>query len=165
MKVLKIYKDAKLPTRKNPTDAGLDLYVYYEGTEYIIFPEEVIIVGTGIAVEIPKGYFGWITNKSSKDYLIGGGIVDEGYRGELLVKIINVSGEKVYIQHGDAIAQLLVIPCSKPILEDISNDPDLVDEFYQDKAGRGDDGGIMRQLTKEEEIDKKWYENDYGNNT
>ena len=142
MKVAKLYPNAILPSRKNPTDAGLDLYAYCEGEyEYPIFENDVVLVKTGIAIEIPKGYFGWITNKSSKDYLIGGGIIDEGYRGELIVKIINTSQETIYLSHGDAIAQLLIVPCYKPVLEEVT-----YDELKSIKTDRGEDGGIMRQL-------------------
>jgi len=143
MKISKIYKDATIPTRKNPSDAGLDIYAYIPETgKWSLYPKDIVIFRTGIAIQLPKGYFGWITNKSSKDYIIGGGIVDEGYRGELLVKICNTTSDTIIIKHNEAIAQLLIIPCIKPELETVS-----LEELS--KADRGEDGGILRQLSEE----------------
>lgn len=147
IRVAKLNKDAILPTRKNKTDAGLDLYACL-GDEHksktskrIIIPyNENRIIPTKIMIELPKGYFGWITNKSSKDYLIGGGIVDEGFQGELLVKVINVTKNHISIYHGDAVAQLLILPHTRPNV--ILVEPVEILEVVTD---RGKDGGINKQ--------------------
>ena len=109
MKFALLTETAKLPTRKNDFDAGIDLYLDNPDSFYrILYPNETLILHTGVTVEIPRGHFGWIANKSSKDYLIGGGIVDETYQGELLVKVINPTNKYFELKHGDAIAQLLI---------------------------------------------------------
>ena len=145
MKIAKLYKDAVIPTRKHKGDAGLDLYCYLVDEEgpaynYVVEPNAIVIFKTGITVEIPLNYFGWIANKSKKDYLIGGGIIDETYQGELLVKVINTSGEILYFSHGDAIAQLLIIPCIHPEIELV----DMVN-IHKTRTSRSNDGGIVRQ--------------------
>lgn len=140
MKVSKLDPNATIPFRKNFNDAGADLYAL---GDYIIHDGMNKIIHTGITCEIPEGCIGWITNKSSKDYLIGGGIVDEGYQGELLVKIINVTDSTLVIRDGDAIAQLLILPVK---ILDIVETP--FSEIHQNKSDRGSDGGIVRQ-TKE----------------
>jgi len=136
-----LYEDTVPLKRKNPTDAGIDLYAYLADMDgYNVSPGDVVIFRTGVTVEIPEGCCGWITNKSSKDYLIGGGIVDEGYQGELLVKVINVTDKILRFVHGDALAQLLILPIKIPKLElaDLS-------EIHKVKTNRGEDGGIARQ--------------------
>lgn len=150
IRVLKLYPDAKLPTRKNPIDAGLDLYAYLPILDslrgralrhsYIVNPTDIVIFKTGIAIEVPEGCVGWITNKGGSDYLIGGGIVDEGYKGELLIKVFNPTEDNVVIDHGQAIAQLLVIPIQRPKVKTVSKE-----EFYNESTDRGTDGGIARQ--------------------
>jgi dUTP pyrophosphatase len=144
MRVAKIYSDALIPTRKNPTDAGLDLYLLVPFGEDVItlYPDSVNILHTGITVEIPKGTFGWITNKSRNNFLIGGGIIDEGYQGELLVKVINPTDKNIILYHGNAIAQLLIIPIIIPDVEYV-----LLDDIHQNSTSRGNDGGIVRQGT------------------
>ena len=142
MKVAKLYPYAKLPTRKNPTDAGLDLYAYLPSgilrCGYLVMH----IVNTGITVEIPKGYFGWITNKSKSNYLIGGGIIDEGYQGELLVKIVNPTHELILLQNGQALAQLLILPCKILDIEEVP-----LSEIHKQVSDRGNSGGIVFQTT------------------
>ena len=156
MKVAKLSKTSTLPTRKNNNDAGIDLYadLYYgsmrgnysfipygESREAMIDSGTVVIVGTGITVEIPTGHFGWITNKSSSDFLVGGGIVDEGYQGELLVKVFNPLKRAILIYHGQKIAQLLILPCKILGIEEVE-----LSEIHQEPSDRGVSGGIGRQV-------------------
>jgi len=139
MKVAKLNKYAQMPTRKHTTDAGIDLYTLM-GVSESIPPHSARVVGTGITVEIPEGHFGFIHAKSGTDYLIGGGIVDQGYQGELLVKIINPLDIPVFIYDKKAIAQLLIIPCSLPEIEEV----DLYD-IHQQQTDRAATGGIVKQ--------------------
>lgn len=152
MKVAKLRTSATIPTRKNSTDAGLDLYLDLKPVPNrlrsvaAIKPNEVIIAETGITVEIPTGHFGWITNKSSSDYLVGGGIVDEGYQGELLVKIFNPTDKKINLKHGQKIAQLLILPCKILGIEEIE-----LSEIHREQSDRGVSGGIGRQFSIDQE--------------
>jgi dUTP pyrophosphatase len=155
MKVAKLTDTATIPTRKNSTDAGLDLYLDLKKTWGEMLPvvraHEIRIAETGITVEIPEGFFGWITNKSGSDYLIGGGIVDQGYQGELLVKIINPTDEDIVFKHGQKIAQLLIIPCEILGIEEVS-----LNEIHQEKSDRSIDGGIRRQYTRNIDISDQY---------
>jgi len=149
MRVALLTDTALVPTRKHPDDAGLDLYADLED-KYVIelFPGDVEVINTGVTVEIPTGCFGWITNKSRNDYIIGGGIVDENYQGELLVKVINVTNKRIEIKHGQAIAQLLILGHIRPLVE-------VVDplEIHKVESKRGSDGGIVRQTN----VNAKWF--------
>jgi len=142
IKVSKLHWDAILPTRKHPTDAGLDLYAYTtdtQGFSFISLPYlEFIIIHTGIRIEIPKGYVGQIWPKSRSNFLIGAGIIDEGYQGEILVKLLNV--DQQYIQQGDPIAQLVLVPVVTPEVQEVLNA-----ELFTEASDRGETGGILTQ--------------------
>jgi dUTP pyrophosphatase len=139
IKVARIKPDAILPTRNNETDAGLDLYSYYD---YIIKNHEVHKVRTGCAILIPEGYVGILMPKSRSDYVLGGGVVDAGYTGEIIVKVVNTSGHTIAIAYGDAIAQLVLLPIAAPKVKEV-NYPYLISEGVKLSA-RGQEGGINR---------------------
>lgn len=104
----------KLPTRKNPTDAGLDLY---SNKNIFLREGEATVIPTGVSIELPPNTFGLIKPKSRHDFAIGAGVVDEGYRGEIMVKIL--PSEAAYIKKGDPIAQLLVLPVLYPAIKEV----------------------------------------------
>ena len=114
LKVKKLLKEAKLPVRKREGDAGLDLYSVEDVN---LNPGEWKAIPTGIAVEIPKGYVGLIKDRSglALKYALHclAGVIDENYRGEIKVIVINLGREKVFIQKGTRIAQLLLVPYLK----------------------------------------------------
>jgi dUTP pyrophosphatase len=144
IKIAKLYEGAVLPTRKNFTDAGLDLYAFVENKGYsFIAPNSMGIVRTGITIEIPKGYFGLIKPKSKSNFLVGAGVVDESYQGELLVKLFSYTGYTLVT--GDPIAQLLIIPCITPEVEEVSTN-----DIHQVKTMRGKTGGIVSDLNYKE---------------
>lgn len=100
--------------RKHPGDAGADLYAVMPH-QVTIYPNGGHTFNTGIMVEIPEGYFGMVANRSSmgaKGFIVMGGIIDAGYRGEIKVMLRNVGNETHVIQPLDRIAQLIVIPCA-----------------------------------------------------
>ena len=132
MKVCSLVENSKLPTKKYAGDVGFDLY---STVDIVIEPHTTAVIPTGIAIELPKGFFGWITNKSSKEYLVGAGIVDNNYRGEIKVRIFNVLNKKIYIKEGDAIAQLILLPQVDDVIE-------LV--LFLSETDRNSDGGINR---------------------
>jgi dUTP pyrophosphatase len=114
LEVKRLHEKAKLPTRANPFDAGLDLYAL----ETIPFkPGELIKVKTGIAVNIPKYCVGLIRDRSSvslKNLKVTAGVIDPGYMGDISVVITNHSDKYGCIMAGDKIAQLLVLPVFLP---------------------------------------------------
>lgn len=117
--VLKLHRDATLPTRAHPDDAGLDLYSMEEAT---LEPGRGAHVKTGIAVELPEGTVGLIADRSSmarRGLKTAGGVIDAGYRGEIGVLLWNVSPEPHVVKRGDRIAQLLVIPVQTPAVREV----------------------------------------------
>lgn len=117
MKIMKIYDDAILPTRGSAEAAGYDLYAKLKEHETLqILPHQTTKIGTGIAIECPKGYFAGIFARSGLATKQGlrpancVGVIDSDYRGEIIVAIHNDSDEIRYIENGDRIAQMILIP-------------------------------------------------------
>jgi len=107
--VKKLHKDAKLPTYAHHGDAGFDLY----SIESVSIPVGArVLVGTGIAIEIPDGYVGLIWDKSGLSMVHGlknlGGVIDAGYRGEIKAGVVNLSDEDYTITAGHKVAQMLI---------------------------------------------------------
>ncbi|NPA85351.1 MAG: dUTP diphosphatase [Crenarchaeota archaeon] len=108
--VKRVRKDAKIPERANPWDAGLDLHA---AEEVSVRPGEIKAVPTGIAVAIPRGFVGIIKDRSSralKGLHTLAGVIDPGYRDELKVVVANLSNKEVLIKKGERFAQLLIVP-------------------------------------------------------
>lgn len=101
---------ARLPTRANPLDAGMDLYTpLFERIE----PGEITQINLWIASEFPSGYFCMIKDRSSlaaKGIHVLGGVIDPDYRGPWKVVLINLSQDRHRLEAGDRIAQALLLP-------------------------------------------------------
>lgn len=110
--------DALAPVRAYPDDAGLDLFVTQRT---VIQPGEFVDVPTGLAVELPAGTWGFLTGRSSAfrthHLLVINGIIDVGYRGELFSGVTNLGSETVYLERGDRVAQLIIMPNLTEILD------------------------------------------------
>lgn len=106
-----IHEDAKLPYRANEGDAGLDLYAV---EEKIIKPGETALVATGLQIELPKGTEAQIRPRSglalkhSITVLNSPGTIDEGYRGEIKVILINHGKEDFKVDKDMRIAQMVI---------------------------------------------------------
>ena len=115
---------AKLPQRAHASDAGADLFAL-ESCE--IYPGEQKLVDTGVAVKIPRGFAGFIFNRSSQGkqgitipHSVG--VIDADYRGNLKVLLKNISEDPYEISAGDRIAQLVVQRVELPTFRDAWND-------------------------------------------
>lgn len=101
---------AIMPTRAYRTDAGLDLYAR-EGTT--IPAGGSACFDTGVHIEIPEGYAGFLKSKSGlnvKHNLTSEGVVDCGYTGSIMVKLYNHGEKDYYVHSGDKITQLVILP-------------------------------------------------------
>lgn len=113
MKVKRLHEDAQLPYRAHPGDAGLDVFSI---EEKMILPGEVGLVGTGIALELPEGTEAQMRPRSglalkhAVTLLNSPGTIDEGYRGEIKVIMINHGKEPFTVEKGMRIAQMVVAP-------------------------------------------------------
>ncbi len=110
----KLDPKATLPTRAHPGDAGMDLYCLEDG---VLEPGQGKLLKTGISMAIQEGYVGLICDRSSmgkKGIKVFGGVVDAGYRGEVMVCLWNLSPETLKYAQGDRIAQMLLLPIGTP---------------------------------------------------
>ncbi|MGH2921649.1 MAG: dUTP diphosphatase [Gaiellaceae bacterium] len=110
--VRRLRADAVVPDRAYEGDAGLDLAAC-EGHE--LGPGERAVVGTGLAVEIPEGYAGFVQPRSGLAAKHGitivntPGLIDSGYRGEVLVILLNTDKTETFVvEPGMRIAQLVI---------------------------------------------------------
>ena len=130
--VQRLHSGATLPTRAYEGDAGLDLSAC-ERVE--LGPGERAAVGTGLSVAIPEGHAGFVQPRSGLAAKHGitvlntPGLVDSGYRGELLVNLVNTDLREAFVvEPGMRIAQLVVLPV--PALELVE-----VDELPESERG------------------------------
>lgn len=136
MKIM-LDKRAIMPTRAHEDDAGLDIYT---PDMLIIKPHKAVTVDTGIHVEIPRGYVGFLKSKSGlnvKRNLIGEGVIDSGYTGSIVVKLYNLGEDIVLINEGEKIIQLVLLPIITPELE-------VVDKLEETERGTGGFGSTGR---------------------
>ena len=101
-----------LPSYARPGDAGLDLYAAEDVT---LGPGARALVRTGLAVAIPEGFAGFVLPRSGLaarhgvSLLNTPGLIDSGYRGEVMVLVVNHDrAATVTLTRGDRIAQLVV---------------------------------------------------------
>jgi dUTP pyrophosphatase len=111
--VRRLRPEAQVPTRAYAGDAGIDLAAC-ERVE--LAPGERALVSTGLAVAIPAGYAGYVQPRSGLATKHGisivntPGLVDSGYRGELLVNLLNTDPREAFVvEPGMRIAQLVVL--------------------------------------------------------
>ncbi len=115
IEVLKLKSNAILPTRGSASAAGYDLYACLDEPVSINSGENIKI-GTGLAMALPEGYFGAVFARSGLASKMGlrpancVGVIDSDYRGEFIVPIYNDSDSMRIVEHGERIAQLVVMP-------------------------------------------------------
>lgn len=127
LKVKKLNHEAKLPSKGHPGDAGIDFFAI----ETAVFaPGAQVNVKTGVALEIPEGHVGLIWDKSSvsfnKGLKIMGGVIDSGYRGEIIMSMYNTSNTEQIIEKGNKIAQMIIQKFEDCEIEEINEMSDTV---------------------------------------
>jgi dUTP pyrophosphatase len=133
--VRRLRPDAQLPRRAHPGDAGLDLFAA-EGCT--IDPGGSAAVPTGVAVAITPGWAGLVVPRSGLARKYGvtvanaPGLIDAGYRGELVVLLVNHGPDAFTVEVGERVAQLVLTPVGLI-------DPHEVAELPS-SDGRGEDG-------------------------
>ncbi|MBI4949816.1 MAG: dUTP diphosphatase [Deltaproteobacteria bacterium] len=102
---------ARVPSKSHHGDAGWDLFA---SSEVTVLPGETRVVPTGVAMEIPAGWYGQIKARSglgSKGVVVTAGVVDSGYRGEIGAVVVNTKREGEFVfRAGDKVAQMVFLP-------------------------------------------------------
>ncbi|MGB0574083.1 MAG: dUTP diphosphatase [Hyphomicrobiales bacterium] len=146
---LKIFKESnretiKLPQYQTPGSSGLDLVANLEqDTEQIIIkPNKWEIIPTGITVELPDGFEAQIRPRSGLAYKYGvtvlnsPGTIDNDYRGEIKIILINHGHEDFIVKNGDRIAQMIISKYEQVELEEI----EFLTETSRNDGGFGSTG-------------------------
>jgi dUTP pyrophosphatase len=140
--VKKLNKSAVLPTSGSEKAAGYDLYACIDSGSVTVAPHTTEKIGTGLAIAVPDGYFGAIFARSGLATKQGlrpancVGVCDSDYRGEYIIAIHNDTDEPRMIEHGDRIAQLVVMPYLAVGFTEV----DELDETQRGAGGFGSTG-------------------------
>lgn len=117
--VKKLRSDAILPTYGSEEAAGADLYACIDAP-VTIDPGQTVLIPTGLAMELPKGYVGLIYARSGLACKRGlapankVGVIDSDYRGEFMIALYNQGSVAQTVENGERIAQLVVTPILTP---------------------------------------------------
>lgn len=137
IKFKKIDQRAVAPVRAHSTDAGFDLTATQITTELNECGQLILVYHTGLAVQIPDGYFGLLVPRSSiykKSLTLTNspGVIDSGYRGEVLAKFRSTTDVvPAVFKEGERFAQLLILPVP---------DMQFVESTELDDSDRGEGG-------------------------
>jgi dUTP pyrophosphatase len=145
------------PAYAHHDDAGADLV---SAETFVLEPGERRLVGTGVALALPEGYAGFVHPRSGLAARHGisivnaPGTVDAGYRGEILVCLVNTdTATAVRISRGDRIAQLVVQRVARARFVAVPQLPDSTDAAGRSRGsgGHGSTGGLAAGNTTDEE--------------
>ncbi|MEP7017791.1 MAG: dUTP diphosphatase [Actinomycetota bacterium] len=136
-----------VPRYAHPGDAGADLYARHD---VILAPGQRALVATGVAIALPTGFAAFVHPRSGLAARHGitlvnsPGTVDAGYRGEILVNLLNTdSNEAFTIARGDRIAQLVVQRVNEAHFVEVGSLPGS----HRGDTGHGDSGGFGPQAS------------------
>lgn len=124
--IKKLHKDAKIPTYATEGSVGLDLYAI---ENYVLRPNDVKCIRSGIVVAPPEGYYFEVFSRSSlackKQCIILNSVpvLDEDFRGEILIYMKNISNDTVIINKGDRYAQMILKKKIPVIFKEVSELP------------------------------------------
>lgn len=143
-------RDVKSPERGTSKAAGIDFFVPNDFKTLKLFPNDDVLIPSGIKIDIPEGYMllgadksGVATSKYAvlkvgrepkknafpSSIILGAKVIDEDYTGEIHIHIINVGREPVLIEPGMKIAQFILVPVG---FTDIVEVP--AEDLFKDKA-------------------------------
>ncbi len=147
IKIKKIARGAEIPFYAYKSDVGFDL----RANETIeLFPGEQKKVRTGLILEIPQGYVGFIRDRAGIVTKMGihtsAGTFDPEFRGEVSILLVNLSEETASIEKGMKIAQMIIIPVIKPKIIEVKK---LSETERGEKSFGSTDLKELKKLMKE----------------
>lgn len=120
---IKLDPGAVMPTRAHPYDAGLDLYMPKEAAPVYVPPfGDSVAIDTGVHIAIPQHFCGLVKSRSGlmvNHKIVTDGTIDCGYTGSIRVTLFNNGAKPYTVNPGDKIAQLVIVPCCLPPLEEV----------------------------------------------
>ncbi|GAB4510590.1 MAG: dUTP diphosphatase [Haliangiales bacterium] len=124
VEIRKLRPDAQVPRYMTDDAAGMDLSAAIDAP-ITLAPGQRGLVGTGLALALPRGFEGQVRPRSGLaarhgvTVLNAPGTIDADYRGELRVLLVNLGGEPVTLASGERIAQLVIAPVIRPRLVEV----------------------------------------------
>jgi dUTP pyrophosphatase len=132
-----IIKTTKHLSKAHPSDAAFDIEA---SEENLVYGYSRKLISTGVRMAIPEGYCGIIKSRSGlavkNSIEVGAGVIDAGYRGEIKVLLCNYGEDVLYINPGDRIAQLMLVPVPAVVFEVVED----LDETTRNDKGFGSTG-------------------------
>jgi dUTP pyrophosphatase len=134
-------RDIPLPSYATEGAAGMDL-VAAVSDELVLAPGERAVVPTGLVLAIPPGFEGQVRARSGRARREGlalvnaPGTIDDDFRGELQVLVINLGHEPIVIRRGERFAQLVLCPVFRAVVTEV----DALDETSRGVGGFGSTG-------------------------
>jgi len=119
---------AKLPIKAHDSDAGFDMF---SRNDAIIKAKNSELFDTGVHIDIPEGYVGFLKSKSGlncKHSIVSEGVIDAGYTGSIVIKLYNHGTADYIVRVGDKISQIVFLPIPKIMLA-------VVDDLKQTERG------------------------------
>jgi dUTP pyrophosphatase len=141
LQVQKLHADAQVPSYQSDGAAGLDLHARLDAP-VTIAPGDIAMISIGIAIALPSGHEGQVRPRSGLASRHGitlpnaPGTIDEDYRGEVKVPLINHGGEPFTVEPGMRIAQIVVAPVTHCVIEPV----ETLDATTRGGAGFGSTG-------------------------
>ncbi|HWE30790.1 MAG TPA: dUTP diphosphatase [Polyangia bacterium] len=141
VRIQRLREDAILPRYMSDGAAGMDLAASVDSV-VTIAPGERQLVGSGVAIALPRGYEAQVRPRSGLalkhgiTVLNSPGTIDEDYRGEIKVLLINHGHEPFVVKAGERIAQLVIAPVSRVRLDETAT----LDETVRGAGGYGHTG-------------------------
>lgn len=126
LRIQRLRSSATLPVRATGGAAGLDLCADLDA-ELVLAPGGRALVPTGLAIALPEGHEGQVRPRSGLAAKFGvtvlnaPGTIDEDYRGEVKVILVNHGDAPFTIRHGERIAQLVVAPVTRVVLDEVTS--------------------------------------------
>ena len=127
LKVKKLHIEAKIPEKSNDSDSGYDFHILkdedFNGEAFVLEAGKRKLFSTGISLELPKGYGMLLKDRSSvavRDGLhVLAGVIDNGYRGEVKICLVNLSEKSHVFTKGQKISQGILHPVPNCDIEEI----------------------------------------------
>jgi dUTP diphosphatase len=125
LKIRRLDSTVPLPGYGTGESAGFDLAAAHD---VVVAPRQIVLVRTGLVIEVPTGYFLGIFARSStplkRGLLVanGVGVIDPDYSGpndEVMIQVLNVTDREVRITRGDRLAQGIVLPAPRVAWEEV----------------------------------------------
>lgn len=139
MKIQKL-RDVKTPNRGTSVSAGIDFYVPEDFETTTLAPGESVLIPSGIKAQVPRGYALIAFNKSGvsvkQGLQVGACVVDEDYRLEIHLHVVNISDKEQVVATGQKLVQFVLIPVSYFDIEEVDN----IENNTERKGGFGSTG-------------------------